>query len=112
MAVIHRNTIRHPDRVQVEEVHDDGRLVIDDGGTVTETTADPDTLARLIDQHQARQRRQRLDQAAATLRSWAEDARGVNVAPMTVAQHKQVTQTMVDRLGVFFDRFADLLDER
>lgn len=54
-------------------------------------------------------RRDRLAAAAATLRSWAEDARATDV---TRDNAVQVLDVVVDRLGVFFDRFADLLDDR
>lgn len=43
----------------------------------------------------------------ATLRSWALDAQSTTV---TNGNNNVVTQTMVDRMGVFFDRFADLLE--
>lgn len=55
------------------------------------------------------QKRSNVDQAVATLRSWAVDARNTTV---TTANHEAVTQTMMDRLGVFFDRFADLIETR
>lgn len=47
-----------------------------------------------------------LDGVVSTLRSWASDARATTVTAGNVVA---VTQTMVNRLGVFFDRFADLL---
>lgn len=43
----------------------------------------------------------------ATLRQWAVDAASTNV---TNGNNTAVTQTVVDRLGVFFDRFADLIE--
>ena len=46
-------------------------------------------------------------QAVAVLRQWAADAAGTNV---TNGNNTNVTQTVVDRLGVFFDRFADLIE--
>ena len=89
------------------------RITDHQAGTPEEVVPIPaDDLAYYAERDAERARRQRLEQAAATLRQWAEDARGVNVAPMNTTQHKNVTQTLVDRLGVFFDRFADLLDER
>ena len=42
-----------------------------------------------------------------TLRQWALDAQSTSV---TNGNNNNVTQTMVDRLGVFFDRFADLIE--
>lgn len=43
----------------------------------------------------------------ATLRTWANDARNTTV---TSGNHIATTQTIVNRLGTFFDRFADLLE--
>lgn len=45
--------------------------------------------------------------AIATLRQWATDSQSTVV---TNGNNNAVTQTMVDRLGTFFDRFADLLE--
>ena len=50
-----------------------------------------------------------LNGAIPTLRQWATDAAAVTV---TTGNNTAVTQTMVDRLAIFFDRFADLLEER
>ncbi len=50
-----------------------------------------------------------VDNAVATLRQWAIDADGTTV---TTGNNTAVTQTMVDRLGVFFDRFADLVESK
>ena len=56
-----------------------------------------------------RQTARRLDveQAVSTLRTWSDQA-----ANTTVTQGNAVAtlQIMVDRLGVFFDRFADLVE--
>lgn len=49
----------------------------------------------------------RLEQAIATLRAWADDAEGTIVTTQNAVTVLQVT---VDRLGTFFDRFADLLE--
>lgn len=46
-------------------------------------------------------------QQVATLRSWATDAAGTTV---TNGNNTTVTQTMVTRMGLFFDRFADLIE--
>jgi hypothetical protein len=46
-------------------------------------------------------------QAVVALRAWADDAAGVTV---TAGNAVAVLQTMVARLAVFFDRFADLLE--
>lgn len=91
---------------------DAGTVTIGDAGTVAVEQVPPALLAVLISERAAIQRTQRLAVAAETLREWAAEAAAVNVGPMNVTQHKAVTQTMLTRVGVFFDRFADLLDER
>ncbi len=48
-----------------------------------------------------------VDNAVSTLRQWALDAEGTTVSN---GNNTAVTQTMVNRLGVFFDRFADLIE--
>lgn len=63
----------------------------------------PDELAA----HDARAAR--LRGAVATLRQWASDADDTSV---TQGNAVQVLGTMVDRLGLFFDRFADLLENQ
>lgn len=50
-----------------------------------------------------------VENAVATLRTWAVEAASTNV---TNGNNTAVTQTMVNRLGVFFDRFADLIESR
>ena len=45
-------------------------------------------------------------EAIATLRQWKIDATGVNV---TNGNNNNVTQQTIDRLGIFFGHFADLL---
>jgi len=50
-----------------------------------------------------------VDNAVVTLRTWATQAASTVV---TNGNNTQVTQTLVDRLGVFFDRFADLVESR
>lgn len=57
----------------------------------------------------AQDRESNLRAAIDTLRQWADDAAGAKV---TNTNNTQVTQVVVDRLGVFFDRFADLLENR
>ena len=54
-------------------------------------------------------KRSNVDQAVATLRQWAIDAENTTV---TNGNNTTVTQIMMDRLGVFFDRFADLIETR
>lgn len=55
------------------------------------------------------QKANNVEQSVTTLRSWAEDARNTTV---TGANNDAVTQQVVDRLGTFFDRFADLIETR
>ncbi len=66
-----------------------------------------------VDAHDAgealNQKRTNIDQAVATLRTWAADAQTITI---TTANHEAVLQVVVDRLGVFFDRFADLIETR
>lgn len=47
--------------------------------------------------------------AITTLREWADDAESTTV---TSGNAVAVLNTVVDRLGIFFDRFADLLENR
>jgi len=46
--------------------------------------------------------------SVATLRQWASDARGTSV---TSGNAVATLQVVVNRLGVFFDQFADLLQQ-
>jgi hypothetical protein len=78
-------------------------------GPVTTAAAAPQVVAALIESTVIDARRLRLDQAAATLRQWAADADATTV---TAGNAVAVLGVVVDRLAVFFDRFADLLDER
>lgn len=87
-------------------------VTVFENGQTTTLPADPSIIAAIVASAAVEARRARLDTAAATLRAWSAEAATTNVGPMTVTQHKAVTQTLVNRLGVFFDRFADLLDER
>ena len=54
---------------------------------------------------------QRLQQSYQTLRNWADDATQVHAdwPTMTQAQKDAVMREVIQRLGVFFDRMADLL---
>ena len=54
-------------------------------------------------------KQQAVANAIATLRQWALDAEGTTV---TNGNNTEVTQQVVDRLGVFFDRFADLVESQ
>lgn len=89
-----------------------GTVTVFKDGVSTAYTADPEDLAAIAEAKAIQDRTDRLNNAVTTLRLWASEAKTVDVAPMTVTQHKAVTQTVVTRLGIFFDRFADLLDER
>jgi hypothetical protein len=66
-----------------------------------------DRVARLEQRSLPPARRESFAQAIGTLRQWAKDADAVTV---TQGNAVQVLQVVVDRLGVFFDRFADLLE--
>ncbi len=50
-----------------------------------------------------------VSQSVTTLRQWASDAAGTTV---TTGNQVAVLQQVVDRLGTFFDRFADLIESR
>ena len=50
-----------------------------------------------------------VSQAVTALRQWATDAQNVTVPTGNAVA---TLQTVVDRLGVFFDRFADLIESR
>lgn len=52
-------------------------------------------------------KRQELANAIATLRSWSDQAESTTVTSGNAVQTLQVT---VNRLGIFFDRFADMLE--
>lgn len=62
-----------------------------------------------IDQEDREQKATNVSQAVVTLRQWAADAAGTTV---TNGNNRAVTQQVVDRLGVFFDRFADLIESK
>ncbi len=50
-----------------------------------------------------------VSQAVVTLRQWASDAESTTV---TKANSVATLQTVINRLGIFFDRFADLIESR
>ncbi len=81
--------------------------------TLVETRdATPDEIEAVDDQIDGDDREQKgtnVSQAVATLRQWAADAAGTNV---NNGNNNNVTQQVVDRLGVFFDRFADLVESK
>lgn len=73
--------------------------------SVVSLTAEEAAAAALEADRDAK--RQLVAQAIPTLRQWASDARGVTV---TSGNAVATLQTVVNRLGTFFDRFADLLE--
>lgn len=54
---------------------------------------------------------ERLQQAYNTLRNWSADAANTNTnwPTMTATQKDNATRETIRRLGIFLDRFADLL---
>lgn len=84
-----------------------GELVWD---SVARGLKDAPTKATLVAARLAREARENnLSGSIATLRQWAADARAVTVTP---GNSVATLQTVTNRLGVFFDRFADLLENR
>ena len=75
----------------------------------TERPWTPDELAGRVAAAESTARRTTLQAAMSTLRQWSDEAQATTV---TTGNNTAVTQTVVDRLGVFFDRFADLLVEQ
>ncbi len=106
-TLIERVEIERVDEVTVVFRRYDGSLVEQENRPAT-----ADEIVR-VDEHEAAEvqevKRQNVKNAVATLRSWAEDARNTTV---TGANNDAVTQQVVDRLGTFFDRFADLVETR
>ncbi len=81
--------------------------------TLVETRpATPDEIVT-VDDYEAGlvldQKANNVSQAVTTLRQWALDAAGTTV---TTGNQVAVLQQVVDRLGVFFDRFADLIESK
>ncbi len=74
--------------------------------------ATPDETLLVDDQIDSEDRDTKGDnvsQSVTTLRQWAVDAAATTV---NNGNNATVTQQVVDRLGVFFDRFADLIESR
>ncbi len=93
-----------------DEVYDSFSDVLEAGVPTRRWTKRLKTAEELAAEADAADREAKLTQvgtAVATLRTWAEDARATTV---TTANTVVVLQTIVDRLGVFFDRFADLIE--
>lgn len=106
-ALQERVEIERLDGSTVEYRRYDGSLVIQE-----QRAATPDEIILVddhLDQEDKETKASNVEQAVTSLRTWAEDARNTTV---TTANHETVTQTVVDRLGVFFDRFADLIESR
>ncbi len=79
---------------------------------VEQRAATADEILRVDDQIDAEDREQKganVSQAVSTLRQWAIDAAGTSV---NNGNNTNVTQQVVDRLGIFFDRFADLIESK
>lgn len=53
----------------------------------------------------------RIRQAVATLQSWASDEQAINTswASLTATQKDNANKQLHQRIGIFFDRFGDLL---
>ena len=102
-----------PDGTRLETIEKDTDAdeirVTDADDNVTTQPLDPAEKAAILAADAEEQRRQRLAAAIATAEQWAEDARGTNV---TAVNAVNVLQQVVDRLGVFFDYFADELREQ
>lgn len=83
-----------------------------DGTPTVVWTERPKTQSELDAEAEREARQERdttLEGAISTLQQWADDAAGTTV---TSDNAVQVLGVVVDRLGVFFDRFADLLENR
>ena len=81
--------------------------------TLVETRpATPDEIELVdnqIDNEDRETKADNVSQSVTTLRQWATDAAGTTV---TTGNQVVVLQQVVDRLGTFFDRFADLIESR
>jgi hypothetical protein len=73
------------------------------------TSVDPDWVHPDILLAEYEARALNLNQAIPTLREWAADAEATTA---TSGNAVQVLNVVLDRLGVFFDRFADLLENQ
>lgn len=86
------------------------RTIAHDGtGFVTAWTFDPAAQTARLAAEAQDVKRQAVTNAVATLRQWADDAEATTV---TSGNAVATLNTVVDRLGVFFDRFADLVESR
>lgn len=83
-------------------------VTTDDQGAETRSAAPASEVSSILGHIEDRERRQRLAAAIATAGQWAADARGTTVTAVNAVATLQV---VVDRLGIFFDYFADELRE-
>lgn len=87
--------------------------VVDDTVVISWTVVDltPEEIAArdaaAADAADRTTKRQNVGNAVATLRQWSDDAEATTV---TSGNAVAVLQAMVNRLGIFFDRFADLVE--
>ena len=105
--LVERIEIERFDPSTVEYRRFDGSLVIQE-----QRPATPDEIVTVDDYDDGvalNQKATNVSQAVTTLRQWAVDAAGTTV---NNGNNRAVTQQVVDRLGVFFDRFADLIESR
>lgn len=105
--------------IQADPAYDPATQRLDDGAWVDDEPNQATTFVRSVvaltqdelDEIALAQdttnKRQALDNAVATLRQWSVDAQGTVVGNQN---NNAVTQTLVDRLGIAFDRLADLLE--
>ncbi len=81
--------------------------------TLVETRpATPDEIIRVDEQIDSDDRDTKgtnVSQSVTTLRQWASDAASTTV---TTGNQVVVLQQVVNRLGIFFDRFADLIESK
>jgi len=100
----------HPVAETAQPSPDHLRSITHDGtGFVTTWTFDQAAQdARLADKER-QAKATAVENAVATLRQWADDAEATTV---TGGNAVATLNTAVRRLGVFFDRFADLIESR
>jgi len=86
-----------------------GDLVVPNGHhtTYTVTALTQAELDAIADNADRTTKRLNVSNAVATLRTWATQAGNTTV---TQGNAVATLQTVVDRLGIFFDRFADLIE--
>lgn len=93
-----------------DEVYDTHADLLEAGIPVrrwTKRAKTAEELAAEADEADREAKRTEVGRAVATLRQWAQDARDTTVTATNIVA---VTNVVVDRLGVFFDRFADLIE--